>query len=218
MERSDPAYRGQRDYTPFLLGIYDRFVVGFVAWAVWRCPIQPMVDRYRSLVGARHLDVGPGTGYFLASARSETDLTLVDPNPNVLRHCARTLADFRPTLVEADVLKPLPVDGPFDSAALSMVLHCLPGPQSHKSRAVRNIAAVLGPDGVLFGSTILGLDEPHPRRARALLKLFNRQGGFDNAGDTVEGLEAILRESFHNVEITVTGSAAHFVASGPSVR
>lgn len=218
MERTDPAYRGQKDYTPFLLGIYDRVVVGFVAGAVWKCPTQPMVDRYRSLVGPRHLDVGPGTGYFLAHSRPETELTLVDPNPNVLEHCARTLAEFRPTLVEADVLKPLPVDGAFDSAALSMVLHCLPGPQSSKSRAVKSVAAVLDANGVLFGSTILGLGEAHPRRARAVLKLFNRQGGFDNAGDTLEGLETILRESFDDVEITVTGSAAHFVARGPSGR
>jgi hypothetical protein len=36
---------------------------------------------------------------------------------------------MHPTTVEADVMKPLPVDGPIDSEALSVVLHCLPGPQ-----------------------------------------------------------------------------------------
>ena len=46
--------------------------------------------------------------------------------------------------------------GPFDSAALSYVLHCLPGPQSQKAAAIRNAAAVLAPEGVLFGGTVLG--------------------------------------------------------------
>jgi hypothetical protein len=38
-------------------------------------------------------------------------------------------------------MKPLPVEGPFDFAALSYVLHCLRGPQSNKAVAIRNIAS-----------------------------------------------------------------------------
>ena len=38
MARSDPAYKGQSDYTRPLLMAYDRVVVGFVSWFVWRCP------------------------------------------------------------------------------------------------------------------------------------------------------------------------------------
>ena len=51
------------------------------------------------------------------------------------------------TAVEADVLKPLPVSGPFDSAALHLVIHCLPGPLPRKAAAVANVAAVLAPTG-----------------------------------------------------------------------
>jgi hypothetical protein len=76
---------------------------------------------------------------------------------------------MHPATSQADVMKPLPVDGPFDSAALSYVLHCLRGPQSHKAVAIRNVAAVLGPDGVLFGGTVLGTAERHTPQARAIL-------------------------------------------------
>jgi hypothetical protein len=31
---------------------------------------------------------------------------------------------MHPTTIEADVMKPVPVDGPFDSVALNYVLHC----------------------------------------------------------------------------------------------
>lgn len=217
MDRDDPAYKGQAGYTPFLLAIYDPFVLGFMARAVWRCPTPPVVERYRKHLGHRHLDVGPGTGYFIEKAAppAGTEITLLDPNPNVLARCSRRLAPMHPTTVEADVMKPLPVDGPFDSAALNFVLHCLRGPQSHKAVAIRNVAAVLEPDGLLFGGTVLGTAERHTPQARAILRAFNRKGDFDNLGDTAEGLRQILEQSFQTVEVEVIGSAALFTAIGP---
>ena len=217
MNPDDPAYRGQADYTPRLLAIYDPFVLGFMARAVWRCPTPQVIDRYRQRLGHRHLDVGPGTGYFLdkSGLTPQAEVTLLDPNPTVLAHASRRLAPMKVTTVEADVLKPLPVRGPFDSAALNYVLHCLPGPQPHKAVAIRNVAAVLTPDGVLFGGTVLGRPEQHTPLARASLWDFNRRGVFDNLADTEEGLRRILAESFHEVEIEVVGSIAQFTATGP---
>lgn len=219
MDPKDPAYRGQADYSPGFLRIYDRFVLGFMCRAVWRCPTPPVLDSYRRLVGHRHLDVGPGTGYFLdkANLSPDTKVTLLDPNPNVLAHASRRLARINPTVVEADVLKPLPVQGPFDSAALSGVLHCLPGPQSRKGKAIRNVATVLASDGVLFGLTVLGRPARHTLHARAALWALNRRGTFDNLADTEEGLREILRPSFQTVEIDVVGSMAQFAARGPKL-
>jgi hypothetical protein len=48
-------------------------------------------------------------------------------------------------------------------------LHCLREPMSNTAIAIRNIADVLGPNGVLFGGTVLGIREPHTRSARAFL-------------------------------------------------
>jgi SAM-dependent methyltransferase len=198
-----------------MLAIYDPFVLGFMTRAVWKSPMGPYVERYRTCISRRHLDVGPGTGYFLEkSAPPGTQITLVDANPAVLAHCSRRLASLNPTAVQADVMKPLPVEGRFDSAALSFVLHCLPGPQSNKAVAVRNVAAVLEPAGTLFGGTVLGLTERHTPQARAVLRLFNRQGAFDNRADTADGLRAILEESFEDVAVDVVGSAALFTARG----
>jgi SAM-dependent methyltransferase len=220
VDRSDPSYKGYRGYTPLLLKIYDPWVLGFMARAVWRCPIPPAIERYRRLVGHRHLDVGPGTGYFLEKTAPPegTEITLLDPNPNVLAHASRRLAAMHPTTVQADVMKPLPVEGTFDSAALSYVLHCLRGPQSHKAVAIRNIADVLVPDGVLFGGTVLGLGERHTPQARVFLRAANRLGDFDNQGDTAEGLRQILEESFETVEVDVVGSTANFTATAPRPR
>ena len=216
-DRDDPSFKGQAAYTRLFLKLYDPFVVGFMTRAVWRSPVPPVVDRYRQLMGRRHLDVGPGTGYFLAKAAPPegAEITLLDPNPNVLAHASRTLRPLHPVTIEADVMKPLPVEGPFDSAALSYVLHCLRGPQSQKAVAIQNIARVLTADGVLFGGTVLGLPERHTPQARLFLRLVNWRGDFDNLGDTAEGLRRILEGSFEMVEVDVVGSTANFTARRP---
>lgn len=165
-----------------------------------------------------HLDIGPGTGYFLEEAAppGDAEITLLDPNATVLRHAAKRLERWHPAVVEADVvMKPLPVEEPFDYAALSFVLHCLRGPDANKAIAVKNIADVLTPEGVLFGGTILGLKANHTTSARTFLRAANKQGGFDNLDDTTEGLRRILEQSFAIVDVDVVGSAAFFAATEP---
>jgi SAM-dependent methyltransferase len=217
MDRSDPAYNGQREYTPLFLRVYDPVILGVLAPVVWRCPAARLADGYRRHAGHRHLDVGPGTGYFLerAGLPDGSPVTLLDPNPNVLEHASRRLRRLVVTTVEADVLKPLPIDGPFDSAALNGVLHCLPGPLPDKAAAVANVAAVLAPEGVLFGSSILGDDGRHTGLGRRILEANNRRGTFDNRGDTEAGLREVLEASFERVELETVGSMAIFAAANP---
>jgi SAM-dependent methyltransferase len=219
MDRDDPAYRGQADYTRPLLRVYDPFVLGFAARFIWRCPTMRLVDGYRQHIRDRHLDVGPGTGYFLerSGLPEGSHVTILDPNRNVLDHAARRLNQLEIKAVEADVLKPLPVDGPFDSAALHLVIHCLPGPMSRKAPAVHNVAAVLAPTGVLFGASVLGTAGPQTWLSRPVLGAFNRRGAFDNLGDTENGLHEILAAAFERVELDVVGSVAIFAATNPRI-
>jgi SAM-dependent methyltransferase len=194
MDRDDPAYRGQSDYNRILLRLYDPLVLGPIARYVWRFPIEKYGGFYPEHIRPNHLDVGPGTRYFLehAGLPDGSKVTILDPNPNVLRHVERRLRHLDVTAVEADVLKPLPMPGPFDSAAMSMVLHCLPGPMERKAQAIENVARVLAPRGVLFGASVLGPSAPHTRLGRAFLWAFNRRGSFGNLDDTEEGLRHIL--------------------------
>jgi SAM-dependent methyltransferase len=217
MERDDPGYRGQSEYTPFFLKIYDPLVLGFFTRVVWRCPTTRLVEPYRRHVRPRHLDVGPGTGYFLerAGLPEGSPVTILDPNPNVLRHVTRRLRHLDVTSIEADVLKPLPVDGPFESAALHGVLHCLPGPRSRKATAVANVASVLSPTGILFGASVLGRSCPHTWLSRRVLGALNRRGVFDNLEDSEEALRSFLTASFEQVELETIGSMAIFAAARP---
>jgi len=216
MDRDDPAYRGQSDYGAILLNLYDPLVLGPIARYVWRCPTSRLLAGYRRNIRTRHLDVGPGTGYFLrhSGLPDGSRVTILDPNPNVLRHAARRLGRLDVNSVEADVLKPLPVSGPYDSAALHLVIHCLPPPLAGKARAVTNIARVLAPDGVLFGASVLGSTGPHTRLSRTVLGAFNRRGAFGNLEDSEEGLRDLLGATFERVDLEVVGAIAIFSASG----
>jgi SAM-dependent methyltransferase len=220
MDRDDPAYRGQSDYTRTLLTLYDPVVLGPVARFVWRCPTTRLRESYRQHIRDRHLDVGPGTGYFIdrSGLPDGSHVTIVDPNPNVLEHASRRLRRLDVTALEADVLKPLPVAGPFDSAALHLVIHCLPGPLPRKGAAVANVAAVLAPTGVLFGASVLGTSGPQTWLSRRVLGAFNRRGAFDNLDDTEEGLREILEASFEHVELETVGSIAIFAATDLRTR
>jgi hypothetical protein len=220
MDRDDPAYRGQADYTPALLRAYDRVVIGLVAWPVWRTPEEPLIEGYRRNIRDNHLDVGPGTGWFIerSGLPDGSRVTIVDPNPNVLRHATKQLGRFDITAVEGDVLKPLPVEGPFESAALNLVIHCLPGPMSRKALAIQHIATVLSPTGTLFGATVLGRSGNHNWLARRVLTVFNWRGAFDNLDDSEVGLREILEASFDEVEIQIAGSAAVFSAKRPNPK
>jgi SAM-dependent methyltransferase len=217
MDRDDPAYAGQSEYTPFFLRIYDPVILGVFTRFIWRCPTSRLVEPYKRHTRPGHLDVGPGTGYFLerAGLPEGSPVTLLDPNPNVLDYASRHLPRLESSTVEADVCKPLPLDGGFASAAMNGVIHCLPGPLSHKAGAVANVAAVLSPGGVFFGSTILGTAGQHNRLARRVLERNNKRGIFDNLGDNAEGLREILESSFERVDLETVGSMAIFAATGP---
>ena len=88
---TDPAYAGQQHYTPVFLKIYDPLVLGFFTRVVWRCPTTRLVEGYQRHVRHRHLDVGPGTGYFLerAGLPEHSPVTLLDPNPKPLKSPSR---------------------------------------------------------------------------------------------------------------------------------
>ena len=220
MDHDDPAFKGQADYSRPVLRLYDPLVLGPIARYVWRCPSDRLTEHYRRHIRDRHLDVGPGTGYFLerSGAAADGEVTILDPNTNVLRHASERLGHLKLRAVEADVCKPLPLEGPFDSASLNLVIHCLPGPFERKAEAVANVAAVMAPDGVLFGSSVIGTSGSHNAVARTMLRAYNRRGAFDNLEDSEEAIGEMLASSFKEVEVDTIGSIAVFAARTPRSR
>ncbi len=209
-------------YTPLILMLYDWWVLGISNRFAWKCPTRSvLLPFFCRHVSVRHMDVGVGTGFYLANAKlkSGTEVTLLDLNRNSLHAAQARIRHMHPQSIQHDIMMPLPVGHRvFDSISLFYLLHCLPGNFSEKENVVINIKRQLSPDGVLFGATILGEDANHNRFGKKLMALYNRKGIFGNQSDTMQGLRAMLERNFRNVDIRQHGKVALFTARDAAVR
>lgn len=215
-EMGEEVRRGASVYSKRVLGFYDLLVVYLSNSFVWRCHRKRITQLYQECIGTRHLDVGPGTGWYLANVEmpSEADITLMDLNPHSLTSARARLDDVAPRTVVADVLEPLPNEiGPFDSIGTNYVFHCVPGTWDAKGGAFGHLAERLAPGGVLFGGTVLGRGVRHNTTGRKLMTAYNDRGIFHNRDDDVDGLERALRSHFTDVGIEVVGTVVLFRAS-----
>lgn len=206
---------GAAVYSPLTLKLYDAWVLGISNRFAWQCPtrdvLQPFFDRN---VGARHLDVGVGTGYYLANAGlpDTTQVTLLDLNPSSLEAAKQRFGRVDTQTLQHDVFVPLGTEqhGHYDSISLFYLLHCLPGTMADKGAVFANLKPCLKPDGVLFGATILGDAAGHNGFGRKLIEVYNKKGIFGNRSDTVEGVRSALASHFRDVHIEVVGKVALF--------
>jgi hypothetical protein len=213
--RADDVEAGQRVYTPFTLRVYDLFVLGFSNRFVWRCRSSEMLGQYDSHVGARHLDVGVGTGWFLDHCRWPVEsptITLLDLNENSLSAASDRIRRYAPATVQANVLERVDLgEAQFDSIGANYLFHCLPGKLGEKAaKVVSNLRPYLASGGVFFGSTILGRDVSHNLPGRRLMSLYNRKRIFSNLEDDQRGLEQGLASELTDVQIEVVGAVALF--------
>lgn len=210
---------GAAVYSPWVLKLYDAWVLGISNRWAWRCSTGGvLLPFYREHLGRSHLDVGVGTGYYLAHADlGERRVSLLDLNPNSLHAAAARMGKPPAGLYAQDVLQPLTalVGRRFDSISLFYLLHCLPGTLADKAPAIAGLAAQLDERGVLYGATILGDAAGHNGFGRKLMQVYNGKGIFGNRTDTIEGLRAILAPHFASVQIRQHGVVALFVARQP---
>lgn len=213
---------GAAVYSPAMLAVYDLYVLRLSNALAWRCSRERLLAHYDAHVSRRHLDIGPGSGWYLRHARFPTDrpeVTLMDLNPTPMRTATRRLAErgITPRSHVGSILQPIaPSLGRFDSVAASFVFHCVPGTWSEKGRAFEHIAAALDDGGVFFGSTILNVGVPRNVAARALTRLYNRRlHVFHNESDDLPGLRAAIERAFDDVTVDVVGMVAIFSARRP---
>jgi len=208
---------GAAAYTPLLLKLYDAVVVYASNSLLWRCSRHVQLANYQANLGKRHLDIGPGTGWYIDHANPTLDsLTLLDLNPNSLNAAASTLARYEPVCVTGNILEPLPSSlRDLDSVGANFLFHCVPGDWAVKGAAFGEIAKTLAPTGRFFGASILGAGAQESMGARGVMQLYQRLGVFHNATDTLDGLREALSRHFADVDVQVVGCAAVFQAAQP---
>lgn len=216
--------RGAAIYSRAVLCIYDMLVVRVSNSWIWRSPSQQMLKVYAQHLSADHLEIGPGTGWYLAHADlpKQMQLRLMDLNENSLELTARRVlatSQLTPDKIQqihGNILaEDQPLSEPVASIGANYLLHCLPGDPAVRGKALSNMAEMLADDGVLFGSTILGDDAGHNLAGRGLMKLYNHLSIFDNCDDDQASLHGLLEGLFHHVELSRSGAVVTFIASYP---
>lgn len=199
-------------YNPVTLRLYDAGVLGLTNRLIWQCPTATMVEHYRSHAGRSHLDVGPGTGYFLERIDSPS-LTLLDLNASCLAAAADRVGHGRSIAsLQQSFFDPLPREHSFDSIGLNFLLHCIPSHE--KWDRLSQLRGHLRPGGTIFGSTLIPDPETATLAARALNSTYNKLGVFGNADDTMDELQNALR-GYTKVSTRRVGQVALFSARRP---
>ena len=205
---------GQAAYTKGNLRLYDFVVLGLTNHLIWNCPTKRLLQQYDKHITANHLDVGVGTGHFLDHCRfpSQTPrIALLDINRNSLDFAARRIARHSPETYLRNVLEPVSIDAAkFDSVGINYLLHCLPGTIAAKSVILDYLKALMNPNAVLFGSTLLQGGVSRSWLARRLMAIYNRKGIFSNQHDDLDGLKQALNQRLHDVSVEIIGCAALF--------
>ncbi|KAL8821409.1 MAG: hypothetical protein Q9223_000558 [Gallowayella weberi] len=207
-------------YTPLRLLIYDIWVLGIVATFAWGCSVTTyLVPLFLSNFRRNHLDIGVGTGYYLAKAPPSTHrkVTLFDNEPGALETAKKRSGYVDARAVVGDCLKPLPFTEKFDSVSMYFLLHCLrTSTPAEKTAAFTHAAQVMAPDGVLTGANILGKGVRQDNFfARWIRAKTLAHGVLSNRDDNAWEFETALRGTFREVETWVVGSIFIFRAVGP---
>jgi ubiquinone/menaquinone biosynthesis C-methylase UbiE len=157
---------GASFYSPTILKLYDFGVLGLSNRFAWQCPTKTvLLPFYKKHLGLKHLDVGVGTGFYIARANltRSHQVSLLDLNENSLRAAAAQVKQAKVRTFMRDVMQPSsePADTGYDSVSLFYLLHCLPGTMDDKETAIANLKRYMSKDGVLYGATILGDEGAH---------------------------------------------------------
>jgi ubiquinone/menaquinone biosynthesis C-methylase UbiE len=222
-----PKYSGGYEiYRKSVLRHYDWLVHGVSNALVWRVPTRKIHRLYQQNLSDSHLEIGVGTGKFLVkhgSKDSNSRLVIADASHDCLEWTSERLQKKQIPLdaivqVNFGSAQSIEIDlgRRFQSVGLNYVLHCLPGIQA-KQRALEFIKFHLMPEGVLFGTTLIGVPPSHYLPARWLEKKYQKLGVFSNQEDSICSIAQLLAEHFDEVSCVPRGRAIFFRTSQPRV-
>lgn len=211
------TYNGAKVYTPISLKLYDWWVLKISNTHAWRCETDEfLIPHFQNNLSENHMDIGVGTGLYLKKSLHKINkITLTDLNFHSLMYAKKQIPhDKLNSCLNHDIFNDFPeeLESSFDSISIFYLLHCLPGTMNDKVKAIEKISHTLTKSGVLYGATILGDGVNHNRFGKKLMSIYNKKGIFCNFYDSADSLESMLSSVFNDVNVSVKGTVALFIA------
>ena len=217
-EFDESVQDGQNIYNPWVLRMYDLIVTYTSNSFIWQCSARHMTAQYNQYISHNHLDIGVGSGYYLKKVPNKLDkLALMDLNENSIQHTIKRLKKEDITSYNHNVFEEFPEScNGFDSIGINYLLHCLPGTfETEKKDVIANSTKALNPGGVLFGATIINIDDKTSTIAKKLMSIYNKKGIFHNTKDTQQSLESALSVYLENINTKRIGNVVLFSGNKP---
>jgi len=240
-------FTGSSVYNPAVLEVYDAITYGWTLPYLWRGEGEELRDLYRTCVGPskKHCEFAVGTGlmldlvvkegYLKVTGDEVDELTLIDLAPDTLTKAQARIEEAAGSKVTSkhrlcNVVTGIEtVDGveksvtpeKHTSVAANLMFHCISEIEDGDSieKAVGTISKFVAPEGVFFGSSVLGKeimdDEGACGASKHGTELLCKMGVFGNLKHDMDRIEKALKAHFDEVELSKTGHVAVWRAYKP---
>lgn len=191
------------------LFFYDYLVNDLNCSFAWKCNQKHILSNYSNITD-RHMEIGPGTGYFLKNKTFDT-IQLIDINNDILTNASQNLTGncSQINTFQHDIFtSSLPQLSKCNSIGLTYVLHCIPDKiENNLDNLIHNIPFK---NYNIYGASVIR--DPVEKNMLAELELFwlNKMGIFNNDSDTYYGLCEFLENTGFNYNLKLEGYVAIF--------
>ena len=205
------------------LNIYDLLVNKINCKYVWKCDQRYIIDNYEKNIKNNHLEIGPGTGYFLKNIKNiknikttkttqNINLALLDINDDTLKFSAKNLQNsfnnikcFNTNIFEK---KPVTILPKINSVGINYVLHCVPG---NLEDNIQSLINNIGQSNInYFGASVVSNKELSTFVAKIELYFLNKFGIFNNKNDNYLNLVKYFEKNNIKYEIKIKGNVVIF--------
>ena len=170
---------------------YDYFVNKINCKYVWKCDQRHIKKLYANNITNKHLEIGPGTGYFIKKYQFN-NLNLVDINKNILNNSKKNLINNCQNIKinNKNIFQNNnKINEDITSIGMSYVLHCVP---NNLDKSIDNLVENIETNNqiTIFGSTVI----PNKKDFLAMTEIYtlNTLGIFNNINHNKEQLNFII--------------------------
>tara|TARA_B100000161_G_C33521009_1_gene401099 strand:+ start:47 stop:673 length:627 start_codon:yes stop_codon:yes gene_type:complete len=175
------------------LKFYDYLVNDINCNYAWRCHKSNIFENYKNNIKKNHLEIGPGTGYFLKNNYQINKLYIMDINDDTLSFTKKNLDSvYNIESINHNIFSDKLKIKDLNSVGLNYVLHCVPGRLEDN---VDNLINNLESNNKInfFGATVVSDKNLQNTLSSVELFFLNKYNIFNNELDTSENLINYLK-------------------------
>jgi phospholipid N-methyltransferase len=200
-----------KNFVTYSLKFYDFAVNDINCNYVWRCNKKYIIQNYKKNIGKNHLEIGPGTGYFLNNNYPINNLYLMDINNETLNFTKENLQNKYNNIskINHNIFEDKFKLNNLDSVGLNYVLHCVPGKLEIKiDKLINNLSS--NQEIKYFGATVVNNKYLQTNLSRVELYYLNKYKIFNNKNDNFYNLISYFKINKIDYEYKIIGNVLIF--------